>query len=323
MSNIKYSPISYLIVFLAFSISSDAQGTNDQLVNKLTILNQFNVGYTTDFSYLGFKGKVKQVNQVYFELSEDSLDFQYDGTQHTLLNIQEFDRDGNRTYEHRSRINITCKIKRNNKSSIETCLDSNGEVSSYTRSNYLKNGQIVEHITDLRYLSPEIRTTTYSYGDKGQLISLKVTNDSGIQYSNTRFEYDLQGYPINILLCYDGMSLIDTIAFKYNSNDNDLETYKSFMDSSCIIKTVYNFDENDNLIEYKRYDCDDQLEKMGIQVYDKNRNVIKSTRQIGHKKQSNYHTKYEYDSNGNWIKKSSSDDNFNNKTLNVRTIHYY
>jgi hypothetical protein len=190
---------------------------------------------------------------------------------------------------------------------------------------YNKDGKkTAENINTIFQGHPSPHKFTYEYNDKGNLILVKVYrcnphleiehttehiynssdiqteeieyNDKNIKNNIKKLKYDDSGNLIE-QKWYDSKGLNSIITIKYDKNGNITTRKVIHTDATKESSVTYNF----------KYD------KYNNEIYEEVLSADKST----------FHTYlYEYDNQGNWVKRIEIDDN-NSKKITERVIEYY
>src|SRR5690554_1197246 len=118
-------------------------------------------------------------------------------------------------------------------------------------------------------------------------------------------------------------SLNSKIIYKYDEKGNQIEQNEYNSDGSLNSKIIYKYDEKGNQIEQNGYNSDGSLYSKIIYKYDEKRNKIEenlynSDGSLDRKLTSNY----EYDKQGNWIKRIDYTDEIP-KFILEREYEYY
>jgi len=142
----------------------------------------------------------------------------------------------------------------------------------------------IEHKTKYSYNSSNIQTEEIEYDDKNRMSSVR------------KFQYDDNGNLIEEKW-YDSKGLNSIVTSEYDNNGNTTTRKVIYPDASKGTSVTYNF----------KYD------KYNNEIYEEALSTDKPT----------FHKySYEYDNQGNWIKRIEIDEN-NSKKITERVIKYY
>lgn len=213
----------------------------------------------------------------------------------------------------------------NSNGKLNKIFQSNKDFTTTTTFEYNRDGKkTVENINTIFQGHPSFHKFTFEYDDKGNIILEKV-------YS-----------------CNPHLKIEHSIEHIYNSSNIQTEEieYNDKNNKNSIRK--FKYDNSGNLIEEKWYDSKG-LNSIITNEYDKNGNITKQkviypdaskgTSVIYNHKYDKYNNEiyevvlsvdkqtchtylYEYDNQGNWIKKIEIDEN-NSKKITERVIEYY
>lgn len=188
------------------------------------------------------------------------------------------------------------------------------------------NYNFKEKKADVAYFNKDLKPTItkkYFYNNKGlQIDQLEYTVDGQFD-RRYAYKYD------------DRDNLIETIGYKNDGSISSKTTYKYDSKNqkiSYLIETpgyanssrTFIYDEKGNMIEEYWYNGQGAVDFKFVRLYDANGNKIqetnykKGTQLIGTTKWS-----YEYDSKGNWIKKTDLTEDGTDFHTETRTITYY
>ncbi len=209
----------------------------------------------------------------------DSVAFQYDDNG-TAFEVFFYDQEG--------RVK-TSSILRKNKEGLTT-------ENAYFCHKYSEDGTLTIDTVMMYQMD-------YKFNDKGQAIEAVITTENPYNSMKQVFEYDDKGNKIKELVYHS-----DTIDFeginKYYADGTLQETATfDYKDGKKVPREVYKYNEQGKEVEKLRYKADTLYSKV-VTDYDKYGNVLS----IKHVEGKRIHKpitydKYEYDSQGNWIKR--------------------
>lgn len=181
---------------------------------------------------------------------------------------------------------------------IESTHLSDNKIGAIYEFKYDDNGNLIsEHRTYPKdYANEDI--TSYKYDENNNIIEMvtktSVLKDSYSSYRKLVFKYDNKNNKIYESKADENGKTGISIEFKYDNNNNIIEEVNSYKDEKRFI-TKYQYNE-DKLTEEKRLNTDGSIE---------------------------WTISYDYDKEGNWIKKSYYGKNGDLKDLTLRLIEYY
>ena len=188
---------------------------------------------------------------------------------------------------------------------------------------YNEKDKLVEMATYKSAGSLEKRRT-FRYDEKGNLAE-KTDFDTAGQACSDRMLYkcDEKGNIIEETIYRPCDKKESYSSFKYDERENIIEYMNYADDGRLIMKTVLTYDNKNNLIEGNNSSDNEIYSNRAVFRYDDKNNCIGFT---SYKKDGslsfNHEYKYEYDSRGNWIKKTTYY-NGNATMITVREIKYY
>ena len=192
--------------------------------------------------------------------------------------------------------------------------------------------------------------TTIDFDDKGDRTQKNVYSSNGSLFSKNIYNYDAKAKQLEVGI-YDGDdgSLLMKIISKYDSKGNKVEENRCFSEGSSCVKHVYKYDNKGNRVEESLYDVDGNLENKNICTYDSKGNRIEENcyaidGSLSWKSVNTYDDKgnliewsryasdgslwqkaihkYDYDKRGNWIVKTTYE-NDAPTYVEVREIEYF
>lgn len=164
----------------------------------------------------------------------------------------------------------------------------------------------------------------FKYNIEGNLIERNQFDQKGSLVTKRILEYDNKGNNIETNGYIDSGKLFTKIILSYDSKGNNIKRISYSFDGSLSSTTIYEYDSNscNTKVEYKSikykitYNHTFKYDDKGNQIEVKRYNLDGSSKGPGAT------IKYEYDSFGNWIKKSTFE-GFNQTELIEREISYY
>lgn len=195
---------------------------------------------------------------------------------------------------------------------------------------------------DINKIGEDSKDTSSRYDEKGNLVKENIYDFNGKLSSKMTYKYDAKGNRIEAIFHNPDDSQGDYSTFKYDDLGNLIESNNYRPDGSLMGRQTYTFDHNGFLIEEtsaffsqsNNFGKND-LSKYTYQ-YDEKGNMVEKrwymsiisiqngiiVHKSPEKLTSIFIIKYEYDSIGNWIKKSEFEDG---KLISIseREIDYY
>lgn len=229
------------------------------------------------------------------------------------------------SYEAIERFGKIEKIKNNWKNNIQKKYNEKGNVIEL--NNYKSEGSLSSMYS-------------YKYNDKENIIELNIYNSDGSLDIKHSYKYDNKGNNTEEQHTKNGRSWLDT--YKYDSKGNIIENKSYNVDGGLIMTRICKYDENGNKIKdselcifdkklsnnytYKydkygneiekiTYDSDSTLISRWTYKYDNNRNIIEESGFLIDEYEPSGSLsrtliyKYEFDQQGNWIKKIEFENN--------------
>ena len=201
-----------------------------------------------------------------------------------------------------------------------------GKRTYYGHNNkYDKNGNVTEQ-NDYN-LDGSLRSKeTYKYDENGNETEKNYYNSDGSLKRKYTSKYDEKGYKIERYQYpySDGRIAGHTTIYKYDKNGNEIECDNCGFDGTAVdYKKTHKYDEKGNKIESKGILDDGSLHFKRSFEYDENgneteRNSYNSDGSLDYK----YTSKYEFDKQGNWIKRIEFKDGIPTYILE-RQYEYY
>ena len=148
--------------------------------------------------------------------------------------------------------------------------------------------------------------SVYEYNDKGLLVFVKNYSGTDKYISSTRYEYDANGN--QTLKDFDSASSRFKEMWEYDANGNMiLHALEQF--SKMQYKYTYLYDEHGNSILRYSYDSKDQITYINAYTYDDSGNLVADAQYYDEtrweKDQWSDKVVYQYDANGNLLKKEN------------------
>jgi len=283
------------------------------LILSHTLLVGFSKGYKTHLQKLGLKGKVKEVVNSTYEVETNSGEINKDERVNYIFSNGPFDiltGNGNsKLIFNENGSMLECKIYK-----IDGSLHYK-VIYSYDKKGYLMEENLYDSIGEVKYKSklknhtiknPYLSELVETYDSKGKLI---ITEER---------EFDDSGNIIESRTTYietDGDKNSRISKMEYNSNKNLIREEKISVDR--VIE--YSYNEKDLLKSVAMYDSNMRIKDYGYKRYEYNDNgdIVEIETSINKK---NY--QYDYDENGNWIKRIQFDKGIPS-FLTEREIEYY
>lgn len=221
---------------------------------------------------------------------------------------------------------------------------SNGKLSYKSTFEYNDNGKIIG-VND--YNSNEVLTEKqiYSYDNKGYLVENNTYASDGSLKSKTKYKYDYKGNIIEKDVYDSSGDETSRETYKFDDKGNQIEEYSYY----CELKWISEYDDKGNRIRVNCHDSNGKKVRKWIFIYDlignkieeidsdsdgnrtvnttykydNNRNIIEvySINPIASLKGTDSYI-YEYDNQGNWVKRIDSYNGFV-KYIIIREIMYY
>lgn len=211
-----------------------------------------------------------------------------------------------------------------------------------------ENGNSVERL-DFKEDGKLFYKTEYKRNSNNQLVESIVTWPDGKPGGKTVFIYDSAGNNVNEIKYKPDGSLSEHVIYKYDKNGNKIESGTKKGDTLLMHSTTYKYDNNGKLIQtriewkedenYHIFTCkyDDKGRKIEtnelpqdrvepfreLLKYDEHDNVIEFTSNWMASLPTHIIYNYEYDAQGNWVKKSSANYNEPVNLIEERVIVYY
>jgi hypothetical protein len=255
----------------------------------------------TDIEEGGLFGKVKQVKLNCFAADEKS---------------------GNAIEDNRCDDNNYLIIYNDKGNAIEVSVHSSGWRNEKKLFKYDNDRNLIElNIFDASNdLSGSYK---YNYDVSGNKTGSKYYGTDNSFKKRESYKYDNKGNAIEQIEYNSNDRLILRHVYKYDGKGNQVEssTYSSL--ASLEERYTHKYDDKGNRIETNAYDSNGNLESKGTWTYDKYNNPIQNN--WFNKKgvlSSAYRYEYEYDQQGNWIKKIEFEKNVPQKVI-LREIIYF
>ena len=286
------------------------------------------VAAKSDLEIDGLKGKVKSVRTALVyeykdEQSKERLEGPFFSMDENIIQI-DYDRDGNQTesnqYYPSGILNYKTKFTRDRYGNIlETSLyyaDDSLRLIEKSEYTYDIQGDNIEIGFDLDYLNVE-----EVYDTLGNFSGSTWDKING----KSKSIYDIYGNEIEERNYDSNDSLINTVKYTYNSQREKIEERYCDTNDSLINTSIYTYDGQGNILSINKYDSDGRLTRTGKMNYTCDNLTVK-TEMVwydleGKLVEKEKHT-YEYDTLGNWIKRTTSFTEFD-KQNEVREIEYY
>lgn len=192
---------------------------------------------------------------------------------------------------------------------------------------------------------------SYDYDSAGNLLEMNVFNEDGTLYSNFKYRYDSQGrlkekrvnyassgYPMRYTYIYDRNGRLSqeidydmdgnrfkSFSYRYDTQGN-LTEEKFYLPFGVLYnRTTFEYDGKGNLICVRHYDQEDFMFRRILFKYDENGNPVEENKcQFRGRSlcEEVYRYEYEYDRQGNWVKKKVFGKD-NSLSVVQREIEYY
>ncbi|MCG3166121.1 MAG: hypothetical protein POELPBGB_01897 [Bacteroidia bacterium] len=211
-----------------------------------------------------------------------------------------------------------------------------------------ENGNSVERL-DFKEDGKLFYKTEYKRDSNSKLKESIVTWPDGKPAGKTVYLYDSAGNNVAEIKYKADGSLGDRIGYRYDNNGNKIASGRSKPNDELAFSTTYKYDKNGYLIEtandFKQadglviftYKYDDKGRRIEtnelpqdrvepfrqLEKYDEHDNVIEFTSNWLASMPDHIIYKYEYDAQGNWLKKSTANYNEAISTIEERVIVYY
>ena len=163
----------------------------------------------------------------------------------------------------------------------------------------------------------------YKYDENGNMIEKIMYRADGSLRDKYVYKYDKNGNRIEKSEYNSDEELKRKYIYKYDEKGNRIEKSKYKSDGNLRYKYIYKYDEEGNSIETSKYKSNESLDFKFTNKFDENGNKIESNKfnsEGSLKSEWNY--EYQYDEQGNWIKKVG----FENGTptyIREREFEYY
>lgn len=163
-------------------------------------------------------------------------------------------------------------------------------------------------------------TLFYEYDRTGSIAQSECTNYLGVKYI---YKYDGDGNRIATYKYYGDGTLYFKASYRYDKDGNCLEEKTYTSEGKLFSKWMYEYDKKDNRIIRKRYFADGELDCKLTYDFDNNHREISWKMFDNLDKTTSQGTYiYEYDTDGNWIKRTKMEGQKPVFVLN-REIEYF
>ncbi|HET6992886.1 MAG TPA: hypothetical protein VFJ43_16240, partial [Bacteroidia bacterium] len=192
--------------------------------------------------------------------------------------------------------------------------DEKGNLTEMDTYNYGQDGGLLDAFK---------HKTKNKYDDKGNLVSSSCKSGSNFSY-----EYDNKG---NKTVENEGNDLVPEIGkriWKYNDEGRIIEMDEYVYNNANSYKRIHTYDNSGNEIGYESYSQTNILQSKQTCLYDSLGNLLEEDRYSSDGICLSKKTfRYEYDKQGNWIRKTSSFCKIGSpckpEKVTLRTIEYY
>jgi len=174
----------------------------------------------------------------------------------------------------------------------------------------------------------------YKYDDNGNQIEVKHYSSDGSLYIKWTYKYDDKGNQIEANQYYTrkGIRVKVECTYKYTGKGNKIKWCNVYHENDLFCKTMEKYNDKGNIVEEKSYYSAGYLSSKDTWKYDDKGNLIEKNRRY-RSDDSNKSTdewvydtkltyKYEYDNQGNWVKKIGYRDTIPSYIIE-REIEYY
>ena len=169
-----------------------------------------------------------------------------------------------------------------------------------------------------------IRKEQFSYGKDDEVLEKIIFSNDGTVKSREVNKYNSKGKLIESKN-YKGENLFYTITTTYPTANSE-QTKKEMADGNFTTLNYFEYDDKKNLTLYKDMDSKGNLVSKTINTYNDKGDLIlkRKYNDKGEEEEHNYMKyEYEYDSKGNWVKKTEFLFNGNTLDFSERKIEYY
>lgn len=169
---------------------------------------------------------------------------------------------------------------------------------------------------------------SYKYDDKNNILEENMTyNNSGSPYISRKYKYKYDEKN-NVVEKLDVDELdfnLSRTTYKYDANNNVIFQQQTQKDGKRATTEIFKYDQRNNKIEEgKCYDLKANQFQMNYFVYDENDNLIQeSAKNLDGSEYYKINYKYEFDNQGNWIRRTSDNNADYPGYIVERTIEYY
>lgn len=268
------------------------------------IVGQNNIVKTkNDLTELKLKGKIKSLSETTFKaidkfgiIQKGDMIFPYKSF--TLFNVKgnEIEKDGYNILYGNGKQTYKCDDDGNH---IEwNTYNSDGILVQKYTYKIDNKGNVIEG----NCYKPDgsfSRKYSNKYDDKGNNIEENHYGPDGSLYGKVTYKYNDKGNNIEQNWYMSDGSLTEKLIYKYDNMGNNIEEYSYKSDGSLNKKQTYKYDNKGNKIEFNLYNTEGSLDNTSIFTFN-----------------------YNYDINGNWIKKTEFINGIPQKIIE-REIKYY
>jgi hypothetical protein len=250
---------------------------------------------------------------------------------------------------HLDQLKLKGKVKSLTETTVTLSQDSSKLLNSKTIRNFNKMGMLIEilEFNNQKLTSKKI----YNYSSENKLLNLKDYNPDGSLYLLVNYYVDKNGFTISKK--YDRSSqrffdekrqkadveyekyynsLFTEVTYKCDFKGYKLEEKYTMSDGSLSHMYTYKYDFKYNLCELKYYNSSNKLAKRVKYKYNKKGDIAESKTFISNRLAITSAFSYDYDLEGNWLKKVENKDveeNIfttdisNENTITERIVDYY